>query len=719
LRSRRPQGFGVGGSIPHGLLPSGNGSYQGRDGSYETSLGGMKMRGGKYGYGVGVLLLILVCLALIVLPAADAWARAGGGGGYSGGGGGGGGGGFSGGGGSGFSSGGGSGSGGDLGPGGIVVVILVIVVIIVLKVLEQSNKSHKQSVIRRGGVAMTAVRRQQAVDTLKNEDPEFSDASFYSRVRDGFLKIQEAWSNQELEALRPFVSDGIFERFTLQIQEQQDLGYRNVMENVQVRSSLIAGLSRDDLFDVLHVEINASATDYRIDRNSGKEIRGSRRGESFVEYWSFIRRRGTQTKPGAEGLIEGTCPNCGSSLRFNKTAKCEACDALIRSGQYDWVLSEITQACEWTGGESREPTSVTAYRQQCDSGFNVQHLEDRASVIFWRKAMADRVGEVGPLEKMATPAFTEDYEKHVRKASDEGERRYIGDCAVGSVDTLGILRGEEGDQALVEVRWSGHYFQHQPNREPKKLGAAPARQWLFVLTRDPGVKTEPDQSLTSAHCPGCGAPELKLGSHACEFCGMVLNDGSRDWVLADVQPAFAPPAKQLVIESRQQGRAAMSAGGDVVDAQIVPAIPVVDAEVLADDEGVPPPGGTALFAWLIRAALADNHIDDAERKMLDSLATKRGVRSDRLEAMIDAALRNELEMPRPKDAAEAKNWLTAMVDMSLSDGRLTKSEFNLLKRAGAGLQMSDHDVKLLVRRRKGELYREARDALAEQKRLQA
>ena len=52
---------------------------------------------------------------------------------------------------------------------------------------------------------------------------------------------------------------------------------------------------------------------------------------------------------------------------------------------------------------------VTGYRATKDRGFNIRHLEDRASVVFWRKVMADRIGKIDPLEKMASNDYCNAY----------------------------------------------------------------------------------------------------------------------------------------------------------------------------------------------------------------------------------------------------------------------------------------------------------------------
>ena len=158
--------------------------------------------------------------------------------------------------------------------------------------------------------------------------------------------------------MRPFISDGMYERFTLQIAEQRDEGYRNILENVTIQSIDVAEVIVDEQFQWLTVRVRASAIDYRVDIASGKEISGSRRPEDFTEFWTFLRRNHAKTKVNQAGLIEGDCPNCGATIELATTARCGSCDSLLRSGQHDRVLCAITQASEWDAAQAEADAVV-------------------------------------------------------------------------------------------------------------------------------------------------------------------------------------------------------------------------------------------------------------------------------------------------------------------------------------------------------------------------
>ena len=79
--------------------------------------------------------------------------------------------------------------------------------------------------------------------------------------------------------------------------------------------------------------------------------------------------------------MEGHCPNCGAPIDINQNANCQHCKAFLRSGEYDWVLCEITQECEW---QATKTTNLPGIQQtvERDPDFNTQELEDRTSVMF-------------------------------------------------------------------------------------------------------------------------------------------------------------------------------------------------------------------------------------------------------------------------------------------------------------------------------------------------
>lgn len=649
---------------------------------------------------LGPALCLLFLTGLILVHEAEpGWSRAGGGGGFRSGGGG-----FSGGGGS-FSFGSSrsssrSGSrGGEFGAIEMLVLIIIIVIIVVGNIYNKSQEHHEVNTIRVGRRMQQEAQRTEGLEQLRGRDPGFAEDAFLERVSAGFVKLQHAWCNHDLKGVRPFISDGIFERFSLQLAEQKDLGVRDQMDNITVHHKRIVQIQSDQNFDTITVRITASATDVRVDAATGKQLSGSGVPERFTEYWSFLRRPGAKTL-GKAGLIEGNCPNCGASLAMNAAAKCESCGSLVRSGEYDWVLAEITQASEWVAKEAQVLPGVAALQQR-DPGFSVQHLEDRVSVLFYRAMDAERTGRVDSLHKVALEAFCTQFRAERLQPDAKGNRTYRGECAVGAVETLGIAAADDLDRALVQVRWCATTYAIDPAGARTKKPGGGVHTQVFVLQREHSARSDIDAALSSSHCPGCGAAQKETSGGACEYCGTALNSPSTEWMLEDI----ASPLAQNVRELRRQAEAG---GGPQHDEG-------VDAAVGGPGEGVQ--GGAEAAAWMVQVMLADGTIDAKERQLIESYGAARGVPKPQIDMLITAMQSGQLEAPQPGSKDEAREWLTAMTSMALADGEVSPEEMDGLMTMARRLQFSEYDVKMLIKKTRRKLFQQAQKRLGQTRRV--
>lgn len=563
----------------------------------------------------------------------------------------------------------------------------------VYRSMKAGKSGYQGSVIRRGNVAATQNLVEPGLRALKQADSGFSREGFEGRVRVAFQKLQRAWCEHSLATVRPFISDGIHERFGLQFEEHRALGYRPAMEGLAIDGLNFAQVECGPVFDVITMRFAASARDYRVDASTGQKIPGSEEIASFVEYWSFIRTRGSQTKLNQAGLIEGQCPNCGAGIAMNQGAKCEHCQALLRSGEYDWVLAEITQEEEWRPRQTPPPGAVRI--RESDPGFNLQDLEDVTSVIFWRKAAAERVGRVDPLRKVAEAGWCESFASMLDGGTP---RKLLADYSVSAVDTIGLLLDEEEQRALVQVWWMARDFTMDASGRLQ----GPHSEWMvrasvFMLARKAGVVSSPQTAISSAHCPNCGAPMQRDTSNACEYCQTVLNDGTRNWVLRDVLPTTSGEARRLIDEavraSKRTNELFRAVGAPVTG------------------------GGTAAVAWMIGCLKKDGEeIDGSVRGMLMVAGKKKGLKAEQVEGLLAAAAAGQLDLPQPSSGVEAQAWLAEMAAAAYQSDGLSKAEEKLLRKAGERMGFTKADINLLLQREKGNAYANAREELRRKKR---
>jgi predicted lipid-binding transport protein (Tim44 family) len=182
---------------------------------------------------------------------------------------------------------------------------------------------------------------------LNAKDPNFSEQIFLDRAQAAFFALQKAWMDRNLEPARVYMSDGIYQRWKMQIDAMVAAHKRDVLENLVVGGIRIVKVQTDANFDAITVRIDASAADYQVD-DSNRLVSGSRQVEPFTEYWTFIRSAAARTRAG-EGAEITQCPNCGAPLSLNESGVCSYCKAIVTSGQFGWVLDNITQASEWQG----------------------------------------------------------------------------------------------------------------------------------------------------------------------------------------------------------------------------------------------------------------------------------------------------------------------------------------------------------------------------------
>jgi predicted lipid-binding transport protein (Tim44 family) len=173
-------------------------------------------------------------------------------------------------------------------------------------------------------------------------DPNFNVQIFKDKTANAFYKIQEAWEKQDMNIARPFVSDAIMQRYTTMISDMRSRNERNILENIVIGSMTIHAASADNNFDYITVKIDASAADYTLGADDTL-VSGSKSDEPFTEYWTMLRTVDTMTQADKQ-LKDNKCPNCGAPLEVNAIGKCNYCGAIVSSGQYDWVLSQIDQA---------------------------------------------------------------------------------------------------------------------------------------------------------------------------------------------------------------------------------------------------------------------------------------------------------------------------------------------------------------------------------------
>lgn len=542
---------------------------------------------------------------------------------------------------------------------------------------------HVTRTIRRGRKLQEESLKNSSLGLIQQRDPGFEMGLFLQRVSNAFITTQQAWSEQDLRLCRAFISDGVRERFELYIAMQKFENIRNRMTDVSVVETQVVSITTDTHFDTIHVRVTASAISYDEDLTSGRRVGGNsdRHPIQFTEVWSFSRRPGVATNPDAS-VLQGRCPNCGGPVEIVDKAQCPQCQSTVNSGQFDWVLAEITQDEEWVVPPVQHVVNGWEQLQQTDPGLNFQHVEDRASVMFWRSMMSIYFDE----SKYAEPILASDRTSVPSLWARDGE--FWKTPAVGVVEVTECLPAsqDEFDRIVVLVRWSATQAKGDRVR-PLLTGRQKIYSHAMILKRKRGASSNADQAFASFSCKGCGAP-IDVGStSACGFCGASLNDGVCDWVLEDVRPHNM--IADLKREDRLDHQIGVQGGTERLEAD----------RFLNEPE---------LLTALSRILTVDGELHEKERAHIIDLAKRRGVGKEQLTKIFNTATSADIPIRLPENLGQANVFMDHLLRAALVDGKVTRTEFHLLLQTAQQIGWSTADVKMAIARIRKELFQQAK-----------
>ena len=150
---------------------------------------------------------------------------------------------------------------------------------------------------------------------------------------------------------RAYMAPGLYTSWKMQVDQMVADHKINKLENLFIQGTQIVKATHDANYDQITVKVDASAMDYEVNDQTGKEVfavGGKKADRPFTEYWTFQRSAGAKTLVSG-GVTDKKCPNCGAPSDVNETGHCKYCNAEVTSGKFDWVLSQITQANDWRG----------------------------------------------------------------------------------------------------------------------------------------------------------------------------------------------------------------------------------------------------------------------------------------------------------------------------------------------------------------------------------
>lgn len=177
----------------------------------------------------------------------------------------------------------------------------------------------------------------EVLDNLIREDNTFSEAKFKAKVDNVYIKLYTGVMKQDLETIRHFLSDEVYEKYNAKIKQLQAANQIQVYDELNVSDTNIISINEfDDRFEIT-VRLLTKYLDYRIAKDTRKFISGNKdvREEKYVTL-KFSKIKNAKALGNAR-----KCTGCGANIDLNKNGVCEYCGSVYVLRDYDWVLDEI------------------------------------------------------------------------------------------------------------------------------------------------------------------------------------------------------------------------------------------------------------------------------------------------------------------------------------------------------------------------------------------
>lgn len=227
--------------------------------------------------------------------------------------------------------------------GGIVIVIIFAGFIISKRKKATPTAPTSRPGSNQGQQIMVPDRTAQIESIIKAMDPNFSASDFITFAKEVFVDIQEGWSARDLSKIRIVLHDNLYKQTQKQVDEKLRNGTINRIENIAVSTAYLTAYKRDKQFEYTTIYLSARFIDYEIDEKTGNVLRGDTATRWEMRYlMKFMRSTGVKTKDETNVLKTHNCPNCGAPLEMQSSGHCEYCGSEVTSGQYSWVLCDLT-----------------------------------------------------------------------------------------------------------------------------------------------------------------------------------------------------------------------------------------------------------------------------------------------------------------------------------------------------------------------------------------
>ncbi len=507
--------------------------------------------------------------------------------------------------------------------------------------------------VRNDGSAFRSFQGQK--DSVKAEGytdflihhPDFDEAGFKKKVQKAFTAIQKAWTEKKIAGARRYITDGIYQRFLTQIKMMDLLKQTDTISDIDIINIWIDRIEEDGEYDIIHAGIHASMKD--IFRSELSDALNSRVDDEFIEYWSFIRRKSSKNKD-----LYGTvaCPNCGAPLTEEHldVVKCTFCGTLLNNGEYDWILSEITQANDYAASR-RSIRKIEAIKSRISQDAlsneaSIQLIEDKASNGYLQILSAVTSRDLRGIKRFTSSSFAQKLQQSLPEETIAFNRIYL-----NNVSVIGADRREDINRLFIAVRSSFQRISVENGKIKKRIDPFVVTKTEVLVMNKKVHAGRSKGSLYAGSCPACGAPVEDPFAVKCSFCGTEYNREDKEWIIDNI------------LSMEEYAALSSGVGTKTVKPGIIDALYDVRDYALNN---------------IMMIIAADGVYDEQEQKLVEGIARKFGYNPDILTPLFKQASSGRLAIKMPEDRKKRTKIYSLMVKAAMADNSLSREEKKLL-----------------------------------------
>ena len=415
-----------------------------------------------------------------------------------------------------------SGGGASNGKLNTIIILTIFSSIIIYSIID--SRREKAKIAQR---APDAPKKFDFSEGFLNANTSFNEKDFKERVEIAFMEIQHAWQNQNLGKVRKWISDGIYQRFNLQINMMQQLKQINKLSNIKILNINIVKAEKNGSYSQITALIKFKMDDEFIS-DLMPELNQSFDDSTASEYWTFIKKSG----PIKSNLYTSdNCPNCSTPLTENagEVSRCSSCGTVTYLGDYDWVLADITQKNDYgMDNLSIDYSSPLIKTLKEEEDLSLQNMEDKAANAFVHFLVAKAKANKMFLNRFATDDFM--------NKLDVSKPHLYNRLYLSRITCKEYHQNETNHFLKFKIVYGAQKVELNNNSISKIDKDVITKTVDLTLSRKKGPSHN-KAKLWSYDCNSCGAPIKDTTSNICSYCGDKLNSGELNWIVTEIKEA--------------------------------------------------------------------------------------------------------------------------------------------------------------------------------------